>query len=69
MYIVVQGCQWCICLPGISPRSATSACAGADPALLDCGFGSAREENQGFRSGSSPGKPELIASVPGCLIV
>lgn len=26
MYIVVQGCQWCICLLGISPSSATSVC-------------------------------------------
>lgn len=45
MYVVVQGRQWYICLPGVSPRSATSVCAGVDPAL-GCGFGSTWGENQ-----------------------
>lgn len=45
MYVVVQGCQWYICLPGVSPRSATSVCTGVDPAL-GCGFGSTWGEKQ-----------------------
>lgn len=44
-------------------------CAGVDPALLGCVFGSTWEENQGFRSGSSPGNPELIAFIHRCLSV
>lgn len=45
MYIVVQGRQRYICLPRVSPRSATSVRAGVDPAL-GCGFGSIWGENQ-----------------------
>lgn len=55
----------------LSSRNFTKLCnkcvCDVDPALLGCGFGSTWEENQGFRSGSSPGNPELIAFIHRCL--